>query len=188
MGWGGWGVKCGMILTTDYTDATDAGKTIVPFVKSVVKPLFGLMLALLVAAPALAQREKLPLEDLEFVQKNFPAAKKTTTGLRYVVLREGQGPMPKPGNKVAVLYVGRLLQSGKVFNQVDDREHPFVFRVKRGEVIEGWEQILQMMKVGEKRLVIVPAEMAYGTRGRPPEVPRNATLIFEIDLLEVKAD
>lgn len=159
-----------------------------PFVKSVLKVCSCLLLAGLVAAPAFAQREKLPEEDLEFIQKNWPNVRKTTTGLRYLVLREGTGAIPKPGDKVAVLYVGRLLLTGKVFNQLEDREHPFVFRVKRGEVIEGWDQILQMMKVGEKRMVIVPGEMAYGTRGRPPDIPRNATLVFEIDLLEIKAD
>lgn len=152
-----------------------------------VKSLLGVLLLGLVAAPALAQREKLPPEDLEFVEKSWPEAKKTTTGLRYIVLRQGSGETPKPGSKVAVVYVGRLL-NGKVFNQLDDRANPFVFRIRRGEVIEGWEQILQMMKAGEKRLVIIPGELAYGTRGRPPDIPRNATLVFEIDLLEVRKD
>ena len=59
---------------------------------------------------------------------------------------------------------------------------------RRGEVIEGWDQILQLMKAGEKRLVIIPPEMAYGTRGRPPDIPRSATLVFEIELLEIKPD
>jgi FKBP-type peptidyl-prolyl cis-trans isomerase len=161
--------------------------SIVPFVKSVVKLCSVLVVAAVLAGPVLAQREKLPPEDLEVVQKNWPQAKKTSTGLRYIVMKEGSGEIPKPGNKVAVIYVGRLLD-GKVFNELDDRANPFVFRVRRGEVIEGWEQILQMMKVGERRLVIIPGELAYGTRGRPPDIPRSATLVFEIELLEIKKD
>lgn len=158
-----------------------------PTVKLLVKFL-PLLLALGLATPGLhAQREKLPPEDLEVVKKNWPAAKKTTTGLRYVILQEGRGEMPKPGSKVAVLYVGRLL-NGKEFNKLDDRANPFVFRIRRGDVIEGWDQVLQLMKVGEKRLVVIPAEMAYGTRGRPPDIPRASTLVFEIELLEIKPD
>ncbi len=158
-----------------------------PPVKLLVKFL-PLLFALGLAAPGLhAQREKLPPGDLEVVKKNWPAAKKTTTGLRYVILQEGQGEMPKPGSKVAVLYVGRLL-NGKEFNKLDDRANPFVFRIRRGDVIEGWDQVLQLMKVGEKRLVVIPAEMAYGTRGRPPDIPRASTLVFEIELLEIKSD
>lgn len=150
-------------------------------------PLLLLVAGLWVAPVLHAQREKLPAEDLEFVEKNWPEAKKTSTGLRYIVLREGQGPSPKVGSKVAVTYVGRLL-NGKVFNQMDDRANPFVFRIRRGEVIEGWDQALQLMKAGEKRMVIIPPEMAYGTRGRPPDIPRSATLVFEIELVEIKAD
>ncbi len=152
------------------------------------KLLFLLSLGtLFFASTAQAQREKLPPEDLEYVQKNFPEAKKTNTGIRYIIMREGQGELPKSGQKVAVLYVLRLLD-GKMIDQTDDRNAPFTFRIRRDEVIEAWDQILPLMKVGEKRLVIVPAELAYGTRGQPPKIPRSATLIFEIDLLEIKPD
>ena len=146
-----------------------------------------LCLTLMLAAPLAlrAQREKLPPEDLEFVEKTWPEAKKTTTGLRYIVLQQGKGEAGKPGDRAAVLYVGRLL-NGTEFDRNLDREHPFSFRVARGQVIEGWEQILQQMKPGEKRLVIVPPELAYGTRGSPPKIPRNATLVFEMEVLEFK--
>ena len=137
-------------------------------------------------APALhAQREKLPPDDLAFVEKTWPEAKKTGTGIRYIILQEGQGEAGKPGDKAAVLYVGRLL-NGTVFDQATEREHAFSFRVGRGQVIEGWDQILQLMKPGEKRLVIIPPELAYGTRGQPPKIPRNATLVFEMEILEFK--
>ena len=135
------------------------------------------------AASALhAQREKLPPEDLEYVEKTWPSAKKTMTGIRYVIMKEGEGDTPKPGDKVNVLYTGRLLD-GKVFDQATDPAQPFTFRVRREAVIEGWDQVLQLMKRGEKRLVIIPPELAYGTRGQPPKIGRNQTLVFEMELL-----
>lgn len=149
--------------------------------------LFALTLALLAPLALQAQREKLPPEDLDFVEKTWPEAKKTNTGVRYVILRPGNGEKPKPGQKVAVLYVGRLL-NGTVFDQATEKEKAFTFRVAREQVIQGWDQILPMIQVGEKRLVIVPPELAYGTRGQPPKIPRNATLVFEIELLEIQPE
>ena len=140
------------------------------------------LLAVWASPSLLAQREKLPPDDLEFVEKTWPAAKKTMTGIRYIVQREGEGASPKPGDKVNVLYVGRLL-NGNIFDQANDANAPFSFRVRRDAVIEGWDQVLQQMKKGEKRLVIIPPELAYGTRGQPPKIGRNATLVFEIELL-----
>jgi FKBP-type peptidyl-prolyl cis-trans isomerase len=144
---------------------------------------FGFVLIALFGASTLqAQREKLPPQDLEYVEKTWPDAKKTMTGIRYVILKEGEGDTPKPGDKVNVLYTGRLLD-GKVFDQATDPAQPFTFRVRREAVIEGWDQILQLMKRGEKRLVIIPPELAYGTRGQPPKIGRNQTLVFEMELL-----
>lgn len=149
--------------------------------------LFALTFALLAPLALHAQREKLPPEDLDFVEKTWPEAKKTNTGIRYLILRPGNGEKPKPGEKVAVLYVGRLL-NGTVFDQATEKEKAFTFRVAREQVIQGWDQILPMIQVGEKRLVIVPPELAYGTRGQPPKIPRNSTLVFEIELLEIQRD
>jgi FKBP-type peptidyl-prolyl cis-trans isomerase len=177
-------------LTTNYTNDTDAGKTYrVSFMNLAAKSFFAfLTLAFLATATVLrAQREKLPPADLEYVEKNWPEAKKTNSGIRYIILREGKGDTPKPGDKVNVLYVGRLMD-GKVFDQNDSRDHPFEFRVRRQMVIEGWDQVLQLMQRGEKRLVIIPPELAYGTRGQPPKIPRSATLVFEIELLDFKRD
>jgi FKBP-type peptidyl-prolyl cis-trans isomerase len=159
-----------------------------PAMKFPAQVLLGCMILGLGLTPALrAQREKLPPEDRDFVEKNWPEAKKTQTGIRYIVMREGQGDTPQPGDRVSVLYVGRLLQ-GTIFDENQDREHPFVFRVRREMVIEGWDQVLQLMKKGEKRLVIIPPELAYGTRGQPPKIPRNSTLVFEIELLDFKKE
>ena len=159
-----------------------------PFVKSVVKLVLSVALLVACAVPAMhAQREKLPPDDLEYVEKTWPEAKKTTTGIRYIIMKEGSGGTPKPGDKVNVLYVGRLL-NGKIFDEATDPKQPFTFRVRREAVIEGWDQILQLMKLGEKRLVIIPPELAYGTRGQPPKIGRNQTLVFEIELLSFGKD
>lgn len=157
--------------------------------KPAVKTFLLLLTAGLLGAPVAlhAQREKLPPADLEFVEKNWPEAKKTTNGIRYIIMREGKGDSPQAGDRTMVLYVGRLLD-GKIFDQNEDRDHPFEFRVRREMVIQGWDQVLPLMKRGEKRLVIIPPELAYGTRGQPPKIPRNATLVFEIDLLDFKRD
>ncbi len=157
-------------------------------VKSLVQTLLFISALGFFAIPALhAQREKLPPDDLEYVEKTWPDAKKTMTGIRFVIMQEGQGDMPKPGDKVNVLYVGKLL-NGKIFDQATDPAQPFTFRVRRDAVIEGWDQVLQLMKKGEKRLVIIPPELAYGTRGQPPKIGRNQTLIFEIELVSFGKD
>jgi FKBP-type peptidyl-prolyl cis-trans isomerase len=143
------------------------------------------LLALVSAPLALAQRERLPPEDLEVVEKRWPDAKKTSTGLRYIVLQQGDvnGPTPKPGSRVKVLYKGMLLD-GTVFDQASDPDSPFSPRVGRGELIAAWDQALERMHKGEKWILIVPYELGYGTRGNPPKIPRRATLVFEMELLD----
>ncbi|MFA5056573.1 MAG: FKBP-type peptidyl-prolyl cis-trans isomerase [Opitutaceae bacterium] len=140
------------------------------------------------ALPLQAQREKLSWNDLEIVEKNWPKAKKTSTGLRYIVLKQGTGAAtPQPGAKVAVLYQGRLLD-GKVFSEELNPAQPFRPRIGRDELIPAWEEALKQMKRGEKRLIIVPYELGYGTRGDPPRIPRCATLVFEIELLDFSSE
>jgi FKBP-type peptidyl-prolyl cis-trans isomerase len=151
-----------------------------------------LALFLFAAAGALtahAQRERLPPEDLAIVEQRWPGAQKTSTGLRYLVLKEGakEGASPVPGDRVRVLYKGMLLD-GTVFDQSQDPAQPFSPRVGREELIAGWEQALQRMRKGEKWLLIVPYELGYGTRGQPPRIPRRATLVFEMELLDFGRD
>jgi peptidylprolyl isomerase len=143
----------------------------------------------LLAAPVLlhAQREKLPPDDLDFVEKQWPNALKSNTGIRYVIETPGKGPLLGSGDIVTVYYEGRFL-NGKVFDGNRARAKPFSFRVNRGLVITGWDQILQLMSVGSKWLVIIPPELAYGRMGSPPRIPPNATLVFEIEILSVKRD
>jgi FKBP-type peptidyl-prolyl cis-trans isomerase len=151
------------------------------------RPSLYLILSLLAASQSLA-REKIPPEDLEIVEQRWPDAHKTFTGLRYVILAPGEtsGALPKPGMMVSVLYKGMLL-NGKVFDE-NNPEHPLKVRVDRGELIAGWDEALQKMHKGEKWLLIVPPEMAYGARGRPPDIKRYATLVFEMQLLDFGAE
>ncbi|MBT5902129.1 MAG: FKBP-type peptidyl-prolyl cis-trans isomerase [Opitutaceae bacterium] len=140
--------------------------------------------ALLLPALASAQREKLPPRDLIQVELKWPNAERTSTGLWTVLLEEGTGRLPARGDTVSVLYKGSLL-NGTQFDSAEDREDPFTFQLDRGKVIPGWEYGMLMMREGEKRLIIVPYEMGYGTRGRAPDIPRMATLVFEVEMLKV---
>lgn len=148
-------------------------------------PVRLLLLLVALASSLQAQRERLPPEDREIVEQRWPEAKRTSTSLRYMVLKEGDkaGPMPQPGMRVKVLYKGMLLD-GTVFDQALDPEKPFTPRIGRRELIDGWEQALTRMHKGEKWLLIVPYELGYGSKGNPPKIPRQATLVFEMELLD----
>jgi len=149
--------------------------------------LLGLFALLLAPAALHAQREKLPPEDLVIVQQRWPEAKRTSTGLRTQLLTPGTGARPQPGQLVTVNYKGSLLD-GTVFEENLDREKAFTFRLGRNVVIDGWEEGIQLMQIGETRLFIIPFELGYGTRGQPPKIPRRATLIFEVTLVAMPPD
>jgi len=110
----------------------------------------------------------------------------TGTGLRYVDLSDGGGRAAAPGNNVSVLYTGTLM-NGKVFDTTKKRgDTPFEFKLGAGNVIAGWDEGVQGMKVGGKRKLTIPPELGYGSAGAGGVIPPNATLIFEIELLELK--
>jgi len=98
---------------------------------------------------------------------------------------EGTGKAVVNGNTVVVHYTGTL-ENGTVFDSSLKRNTPFSFRVGGGEVIRGWEEGLLGMKVGGKRTLVIPSALAYGERGAGGAIPPNATLTFEIELLEIK--
>jgi FKBP-type peptidyl-prolyl cis-trans isomerase len=131
-----------------------------------------------------AQRERFSIDDLNFIEKTYPTAQKTSTGIRYIVQKEGTGDEPNPGDTVNVLYEGRLLD-GTLFDQATDKTHPFSFRLGREQVIAGWDQIVRQMKMGEKILVVIPPELGYGSRGQAPKIPRDASLVFTIELVSI---
>ena len=90
-----------------------------------------------------------------------------------------------PGRKVTVHYVGHLVD-GSEFDSSRRRGQPFSFVLGQGHVIKGWEQGLVGMKVGEKRVLTIPPELGYGDRGMPPVIPPAATLIFDVEMLDVE--
>ena len=146
-----------------------------------------LLLAALAAAATtgLVARSGFSWEELTVIDQRWPQAQKTTTGLRYVVQQEGHGDRPKPGDRVSVLYRG-LFFDGHSFDESLDRTRPFTFRLGRGEIIEGWEEGIAQMRVGEKRVLIVPYDLAYGSRGQPPRIPRQTSLVFEVEVIAIE--
>lgn len=117
----------------------------------------------------------------EFVTSN--------SGLRYSDIAVGTGPEARPGQLVQVHYTGWLYQNeqqGAKFDSSKDRGQPFVFGLGQGQVIKGWDEGVAGMKVGGKRILIIPAELGYGARGAGGVIPPHATLKFEVELLGVQ--
>lgn len=109
----------------------------------------------------------------------------TASGLKYWDLRVGTGTAAEPGKKVVVHYTG-WLTNGKKFDSSVKRYRPFVFTLGTGNVIRGWDEGIVGMKAGGKRQLSIPPSLAYGSKGAPPDIPPDATLIFDVELLEVR--
>ena len=107
------------------------------------------------------------------------------SGLKYVELEEGTGATPEPGQTVVVHYTGTL-ENGTKFDSSRDRNSPFEFKIGVGQVIKGWDEGLSTMKVGGRRQLIIPPDLGYGSRGAGGVIPPNATLLFDVELLDIK--
>jgi peptidylprolyl isomerase len=130
-----------------------------------------IVLVVFFAAPAFAAQEE----------------KKTVTtasGLKYVDVVIGKGASPTVGKQVKVHYTGTL-ENGKKFDSSVDRKEPFSFVIGVGQVIPGWDEGVMSMKVGGKRKLIIPPNLGYGAQGAGGVIPPNATLLFDVELLDV---
>ncbi|WP_375380007.1 FKBP-type peptidyl-prolyl cis-trans isomerase [Geothrix oryzae] len=113
----------------------------------------------------------------------------TATGLQYLDVQVGTGPAPVRGQRCLVHYTGWLSdkgQKGKKFDSSLDRGEPLAIPIGVGRVIKGWDEGLMSMKVGGKRTLHIPAHLGYGVRGAGGDIPPNADLIFEVELLGVQ--
>jgi peptidylprolyl isomerase len=144
--------------------------------------------AALVVAPAVADDVK-PTPAPDAAQKGESKMQKTPSGLQFEDIKEGTGASPKPGQTCVMNYTGWLWENGakgKKFDSSLDRGTPFEFPIGQGRVIKGWDEGVATMKVGGKRVLLIPPQLAYGARGAGGVIPPNATLIFEVELLGVK--
>jgi FKBP-type peptidyl-prolyl cis-trans isomerase len=130
-----------------------------------------------------------PNATLLFEVELLRVFKKTESGLQFSDNKEGDGATPKPGQTCVVHYTGWLWQNGakgKKFDSSVDRGKPFEFPVGKKRVIAGWDEGVAAMKVGGKRQLLIPPNLAYGARGAGGAIPPNATLLFEVELIDVK--
>jgi peptidylprolyl isomerase len=126
------------------------------------------------------EQEKSAREEA-LIKERYPNAIRNPSGLMYVVLQEGSGATPRKGALVEAHYTGRLLDGTKFDSSVDVGK-PLLFLVGKGEVIKGWDEAFLSMKTGEKRILVIPPDLAYGDKGMGT-IPPNATLIFEVELI-----
>jgi FKBP-type peptidyl-prolyl cis-trans isomerase len=110
---------------------------------------------------------------------------KTPSGLRYQDVAVGQGTEATAGHAVTVHYTG-WLPNGKKFDSSRDHGEPFTFSLGAGQVIAGWDQGVEGMRVGGRRKLVLPPDLGYGAGGAPPDIPPGATLVFDVEVLDVK--
>lgn len=138
--------------------------------------------------------EPAPAPAPEYVPPTFDTGTPTVTesGLTVIVREAGTGTVAAPGNAVTVHYTGWLLdevepdKKGDQFDSSVDRDQPFRFSLAQRQVIAGWDEGVAGMRVGGKRTLIIPPDLAYGARGFPPVIPPSSTLVFDVELLGVE--
>ncbi|RII29964.1 MAG: peptidylprolyl isomerase [Geobacter sp.] len=148
--------------------------------KSMMRILMIGTLAMMLAVPALAAKHE-PKGNTGNNGKTVT----TASGLKYIDLVVGKGASPVKGKQVKVHYTGTL-ENGRKFDSSVDRNEPFVFVIGVGQVIPGWDEGVMSMKVGGKRKLIIPAKLGYGAAGAGGVIPPNATLLFDVELLDVQ--
>jgi peptidyl-prolyl cis-trans isomerase A (cyclophilin A) len=119
------------------------------------------------------------------MEKLAAGFEKTESGLRYQFIQRGEGKQAASGKMVSVHYEGSL-ENGKVFDSSYPRKKPIEFKLGQGQVIEGWDEGIALLKVGDKARFVIPSHLGYGSRGAGGAIPPNATLIFDVELMDVK--
>jgi hypothetical protein len=115
------------------------------------------------------------------------AAITTPSGLTYLITKKGTGPQLKAGDTVILNYTGTLM-NGVKFDSSHDRNEPFSFKLGAGRVIKGWDEGVAKLHVGDHAILVIPGKLAYGPRGVPNAIPPDATLIFIIEVIDVKSE
>ena len=156
--------------------------------RSVEKYLILFLLTAFALIPACSQNEGKKQDEQKPAQTaQVPGGEKmvkTPSGLQYEDLVPGSGDSPKAGKKVTVHYTG-WLTNGTKFDSSVDRNEPFSFVIGAGQVIPGWDEGVVSMKIGGKRKLVIPPELGYGAGGAGGVIPPNATLVFEVILLDI---
>jgi peptidyl-prolyl cis-trans isomerase A (cyclophilin A) len=133
----------------------------------------------------LKRAESLKAETEAKMEKLAAGFEKTESGLRYQFIQKGDGKQAEKGKTVSVHYEGSL-ESGKVFDSSYPRKKPIEFKLGIGQVIEGWDEGIALLKVGDKARFVIPSDLGYGPAGAGGVIPPNATLIFDVELMDVK--
>ena len=121
----------------------------------------------------------------EVMEKLAAGFEKTESGLRYKMIQKGNGKKAENGTTVSVHYEGSL-ENGKVFDSSYPRKKPIEFPLGKGNVIEGWDEGIALLQVGDKARFVIPSYLAYGSSGAGGVIPPDATLIFDVELMDVK--
>ena len=133
-------------------------------------------------AKRIAEQKKMAEEALEKLAAGF---QKTESGLRYQIIQKGNGTAAEKGKKVSVHYQGAL-ENGQVFDSSYKRKQPIEFQLGVGQVIEGWDEGIALLQVGDKARFVIPSYLGYGSRGAGGVIPPDATLVFDVELMDVK--
>lgn len=130
----------------------------------------------------IAEQKRMAEEALEKLAAGFD---KTESGLRYKMIQKGSGKQAEKGKQVSVHYQGSL-ENGQVFDSSYKRKQPIDFQLGVGQVISGWDEGIALLQVGDKARFVIPSHLGYGSRGAGGVIPPNATLIFDVELMDVK--
>jgi peptidylprolyl isomerase len=118
--------------------------------------------------------------------RSSPAAITTPSGLTYLITKKGTGRQLKAGDTAVLNYTGTLT-NGVKFDSSHDRQEPFAFKLGAGQVIKGWDEGVAKLRVGDHAILVIPGKLAYGPKGVPNVIPPDSTLIFVVEVVDVKA-